>query len=95
MSWGRPMPRGWSMLRARVLVRDDYRCRRCGAFANQVDHVIPRSRGGPDTMANLESLCETHHRAKSNDEAAQARGVGALRFRPVEKHPGLIDVEDD
>lgn len=31
----------------------------------QVDHKIPRRQGGPDTMANLQTLCDTCHTAKT------------------------------
>lgn len=54
------MPNAWnnsrqrSRLRAVVLVRDGGRCWLCGKLgATTIDHVIPRSLGGPDTLDNL------------------------------------------
>lgn len=41
-------------------------CQRKGItrLADQVDHVIPLSEGGPDTDENKQGLCYFHHRAK-------------------------------
>jgi 5-methylcytosine-specific restriction protein A len=33
-----------------------------------VDHIIPRTQGGPDTRANCQGLCATHHSAKTMAE---------------------------
>jgi 5-methylcytosine-specific restriction endonuclease McrA len=42
-------------------------CVSCGALAAEVDHVIPRSRGGKDD-GNLQSLCRDCHVAKTTRE---------------------------
>jgi HNH endonuclease len=49
-----------------VSVRDGGRCRQCGS-AHQLhfDHVIPVSRGGANTAANVQLLCGSCNRAKS------------------------------
>lgn len=48
-------------LRFKILTRDGYRCRYCGRTAEQtelqIDHVIPRSKGGPTTEENLITSC--------------------------------------
>lgn len=48
-------------LRFNVFMRDGFRCQYCGRAAPDVeleaDHVHPRSKGGPDTMANLVTAC--------------------------------------
>jgi 5-methylcytosine-specific restriction endonuclease McrA len=55
--------RAWRALRERVLARDRHRCVVCGALAIEVDHIIPRSQGGADVLANGRSLCaECHQR---------------------------------
>jgi 5-methylcytosine-specific restriction protein A len=58
-----PMPPGWAALRAACLVRDGWTCQACGAPATDADHIVPRSAGGTDDLANLQALCgPCHHR---------------------------------
>lgn len=56
--------------RVLVLQRDGYRCRFCGTTAEesrlQVDHIMPRARGGTDTLDNLATLCEGCNAGKSD-----------------------------
>ncbi len=40
-----------------ILRRDRYRCGYCAGWARTVDHIRPRSRGGPNTWANLIAAC--------------------------------------
>ena len=47
----------WRKIRVKVLSRDQYCCYYCGQDANTVDHLIPRSKGGLDTMDNLVAAC--------------------------------------
>ena len=60
----------WRDARAYVLMRDRYLCRRCGAPATDVHHVVrltpdniddPKITLNPD---NLESLCDTCHKVE-------------------------------
>jgi len=51
-------------LRFKVLKRDNFRCRQCGASPARslgvelhVDHMVPWSKGGPTTFENLQTLC--------------------------------------
>ena len=43
--------------RRAVFARDDNRCQYCGAPAENIDHVIPRSRGGEHTWENVVAAC--------------------------------------
>lgn len=63
----------WQALRAEVLRRQPT-CTTpgCVARAVAVDHVIQRSRGGPDSLGNLRGLCVSHHN--------QRRGGGEPRL---------------
>lgn len=49
-------------LRFKILKRDNYRCKTCGATAAQarlhIDHIVPISRGGITEERNLQTLCE-------------------------------------
>lgn len=66
-------------LRFRVLTRDLFTCRYCGATPPdvklQVDHIVPRSRGGLDVATNLVTACAQCNGGKSDtllDEQAVA-----------------------
>lgn len=63
-------------LRFRVLARDNYTCRYCGAkapgVALHVDHVVPRARGGRDALSNLVTACQTCNLGKAAMVAEQS-----------------------
>ncbi len=48
-------------VRYRVLSRAHFRCELCGISAEEraleVDHIVPKSFGGPDTIDNYQALC--------------------------------------
>ncbi len=52
----------WTAIRNAVLAAEPL-CRLCGARAVTVDHLIPRIRGGDDSMSNLRPLCHQCHTA--------------------------------
>jgi hypothetical protein len=59
--------------RFRILVRDGFRCRACGAsplkepgIELHVDHVVPWSKGGETTDDNLETKCKRCSLGKGN-----------------------------
>jgi 5-methylcytosine-specific restriction endonuclease McrA len=43
--------------RRAVFVRDGHRCQYCGAGAENIDHVVPRSKGGTHTWDNVVAAC--------------------------------------
>ena len=55
----------WKNKRLSVLQRDGYECYLCGGQADQVDHIIPRVKGG-DVFDddNLMAICGRCNRAK-------------------------------
>lgn len=56
------IPRRLSKL---VFERDAYRCKHCGGHIDlSCDHIIPESKGGPTTFANLQTLCRPCNSAK-------------------------------
>lgn len=55
-------------MRTRVLFRDGYECQLrldcCTGLATTVDHIVPKSKGGRDTPANLQAACAPCNAAK-------------------------------
>jgi 5-methylcytosine-specific restriction endonuclease McrA len=43
--------------RRAVFARDGHRCQYCGAHAENIDHVVPRSRGGEHIWENVVAAC--------------------------------------
>lgn len=52
-----PYQRSVPLSRRGVLARDAHSCQYCGARAETIDHVLPRSRGGPHTWENVVAAC--------------------------------------
>src|SRR5207253_7187454 len=67
-TWGQGSTGRWRRVRAIQLARHPA-CNRCGAPADEVDHVIPRAIGGSMyDPGNHQSLCVDCHRHKTADE---------------------------
>lgn len=71
-------PPGWT--KRGVLKRDRHVCAYCGAHATTVDHLLPQSRGGPNTWANTIAACGPCNLHKANRTPKEA-GM-PLRFEP-------------
>lgn len=54
------------MTRAALMHRDRFRCAYCGAKADTVDHVLPRSRGGDHSWENCVAACSTCNHRKAD-----------------------------
>jgi len=53
-------------VRREVWRRDSGKCAKCGSRENlEYDHIIPISKGGSNTVRNIELLCEGCNREKS------------------------------
>lgn len=79
-------------LRSAVMRRARGQCEKrgpnCTLAATQVDHVIPVSEGGDDSLTNLEATCDNCHKPKTQAEAQRARARYSRR-RPPAPRPGL------
>lgn len=58
-------------LRTKVMRRDSFRCRMCGASQSEgitlhVDHILPVSHGGLTVLENLQTLCAPCNLGKGN-----------------------------
>jgi 5-methylcytosine-specific restriction endonuclease McrA len=84
----RPRPRV-KLTRREVFIRDNYTCQYCGRQCADltIDHIIPRSRGGPHTWENLVSACKPCNHRKGGKLLGEARM--ALRSLPVEPSAGV------
>jgi ATP adenylyltransferase len=67
-------------LRYEVLKRARFRCELCGVSADvrvlEVDHIVPRSRGGTDDPDNLQALCYRCNAMKRDRDDTDFRKVG-------------------
>ena len=55
-----------NQLRSFIFSRSGGKCVYCGAPAQEIDHVIPRSNGGTDSTYNLVASCRACNQMKSN-----------------------------
>lgn len=66
-------------LRYQVFWRDNFRCVACGRRGGDddvilhLDHIVPRSKGGEDTLDNLQTLCSECNLGKSNRDDTDLR----------------------
>lgn len=69
----------WVKTRARILARDMHLCQPClttgrPTEAEEVDHILPKAKGGTDDDENLQAICHDCHVVKTAAEAAEAQG---------------------
>lgn len=55
-----------------ILTRDNYTCAYCLGHGNTVDHIIPESRGGQNTLGNLVTACFNCNQKKGNRTPLEA-----------------------
>ena len=67
--WGNDYQQGnlyQKELRSFIFSRSNGKCFYCGAKADEIDHVIPRSNGGTNSTYNLVATCRSCNEKKSN-----------------------------
>ena len=75
------------LTRRAVFARDNWSCQYCGASAENLDHVVPKSRGGTHTWDNVVAACR---RCNSRKENRLIEDVGLrLARRPVAPADGF------
>ena len=81
-------------LRYQVLKASGGRCALCGATKNErpldVDHIIPRSRGGKNELTNLQVLCSKCNRSKGNQDDTDFRQTDFS-----DRNPGCVFCSDE
>jgi 5-methylcytosine-specific restriction endonuclease McrA len=75
--------------RRAVFARDRWTCQYCGHERGNltVDHVVPRSKGGPHCWENLVSACKACNHRKGGKSLGEARMT--LRKAPAEPRAGM------
>ena len=63
--------------------RDQGRCRYCGDEADNIDHVVPSSRGGDDRVGNLVQSCARCNHYKRDRTPEEA---GMVVLKPATAH---------
>ncbi len=76
-----------AITRRAVFARDGHRCQYCGAQAENIDHIIPRSRGGLHTWENVVAACRRCNAAKE-DRLLEDSGF-VLRHPPRAPRSGV------
>lgn len=61
-----PYHRVAPLSRRALFARDQGRCQYCGQAAESIDHVVPRSRGGPHTWENVVAACRRCNTVKGD-----------------------------
>jgi 5-methylcytosine-specific restriction endonuclease McrA len=71
--------------RRAVFARDSWTCQYCGATSHlTVDHMIPRSRGGPSSWDNIVTSCAPCNRRKGNRTPVET----GMKLRRKPRAPG-------
>jgi 5-methylcytosine-specific restriction endonuclease McrA len=76
-----------ALTRRAVFARDGWLCQYCGKAAENVDHVLPRSRGGEHVWENVVAACRRCNQQKEN----RLPGEAGLRLanQPRAPHDGF------
>lgn len=97
MAWSRTsrQSRGygaaWDRLRKRILTRDKHLCQPCldrgrVTAASQVDHILPKAKGGTDDPENLQAICGPCHQTKTvKDSGGRVKQAIGLDGWPVQE----------
>ena len=84
------------LTRAALMRRDNYKCAYCGRRAETIDHVIPRSRGGPHAWENCVASCMCCNHSKA-DRLIEELGwtMNRIPAAPRGAHWRLIGAAND
>ncbi len=73
-----PYRREATLTRRGVFLRDRHLCQYCGKRAENIDHVVPKSRGGEHCWDNVVAACRRCNTAKRNRTPIEA-GFALMR----------------
>lgn len=86
-----PYQRRVPLNRRAIFARDEGRCQYCGNGAENIDHVVPRSRGGSHTWENVVAACRRCNTKKGNRLPREA-GMTLTRNPQAPRRHGWIYV---
>lgn len=76
-----PFPTRVALNKRSVFARDNFTCQYCGAVAENIDHVIPKSRGGQHCWENVVASCKLCNSRKGDRLLSETSFV--LRRMPM------------
>lgn len=85
-----PYQRRIPLNRRAVFARDRHRCQYCGGSAENLDHVLPRSRGGDHTWENIVAACRACNARKGDRTPAEASMHLAMQPRAPRRHRWML-----
>lgn len=86
-----PYARRVPLTRRAVFARDSGRCQYCARAAENLDHVLPRSRGGTHTWENVVACCRRCNTHKGNRSPREA-GLSLLRRPRAPRRDGWVTI---
>lgn len=86
-----PFHRQAPLSRRAVFLRDDGRCQYCGRNAESIDHVVPRSKGGPHSWDNVVAACRRCNTSK-RDRLLEDTGMRLRRRPETPRHLSWVTV---
>lgn len=84
-----PYRRRVPLNRRAVFARDGHRCQYCGTGAENLDHVVPRSRGGSHTWENVVAACRRCNTRKG-DRSPEEAGLSLAALPRAPRQHGWI-----
>jgi 5-methylcytosine-specific restriction endonuclease McrA len=75
--------------RRAVFARDNHRCQYCGSAAENIDHVIPRSKGGPHAWDNVVAACRPCN-SRKRDRLLEESGMKLRRIPSIPRERSWI-----
>ena len=85
-----PFHRRAPLNRRAVFVRDQHRCQYCGARAESIDHIVPRSRGGEHRWENVVAACRPCNSRKGDRFLAETAMVLTRRPSAPREHTWVL-----
>jgi len=84
-----PYARRVPLSRKAVFARDEGSCQYCAGPAENLDHIVPRSRGGSHTWENVVAACRRCN-SRKGDRTPDEAGLSLVRAPTAPRRPGWV-----